>query len=183
MSNKKQGTKNKAVTKKTIGKEGIISIKATGSNLDILMDKDSGKDLEYVQKSLFGVANDEVFNHLLNQVASGVGLEHDASLNVAIPALLNIAPRDSLEGMLAVQMIATHSMAMRMSALAMLSDQTPEGVEINTSRAAKLMRTYAGQMEALQKYRNKGQQTIQVQHVTVNDGGQAIVGSVSKGEG
>jgi hypothetical protein len=47
----------------------------------------------------------------------------------------------------------------------------------------KLARTFAAQVEALKKYRSAGEQTIKVQHVTVNDGGQAIVGNVNKGGG
>ena len=45
----------------------------------------------------------------------------------------------------------------------------------------KLARTYAGQMESLKRYRSQGQQTVRVEHVTVNAGGQAIVGSVNHG--
>ena len=47
----------------------------------------------------------------------------------------------------------------------------------------KLARTFASQVEALKKYRSAGEQTIKVQHVTVNEGGQAIVGNVSHGGG
>jgi hypothetical protein len=36
----------------------------------------------------------------------------------------------------------------------------------------KLARTFAVQVEALKKYRSTGEQSIRVQHVTVNDGGQ-----------
>jgi len=39
------------------------------------------------------------------------------------------------------------------------------------------MRTYARQMEALIKYRKKGEQRIIVERVHVEQGGQAIVGS------
>jgi hypothetical protein len=38
-------------------------------------------------------------------------------------------------------------------------------------------------MEALDKHRGKGQQTVRVEHVTVNAGGQAIVGNVRGGGG
>jgi hypothetical protein len=34
-------------------------------------------------------------------------------------------------------------------------------------------------IEALKRYRTGGEQKVTVQHVTVNDGGQAIVGAVS----
>ena len=39
----------------------------------------------------------------------------------------------------------------------------------------------AVQMEALKRYRTGGQQRVIVEHVTVNAGGQAIVGSVTRG--
>ena len=40
---------------------------------------------------------------------------------------------------------------------------------------------YAMQMETLKRYRTGGQQKVIVEHVTVNQGGQAIVGAVSQG--
>jgi hypothetical protein len=43
------------------------------------------------------------------------------------------------------------------------------------------MRTFTAQAECLNKYRTGGKQTIQVQHVNVNEGGQAIVGNVQGG--
>ena len=47
----------------------------------------------------------------------------------------------------------------------------------------KLVRTFATQVEALKKYGSAGEQTIKVQHVTVNEGGRAMVGNVSQGVG
>ena len=48
---------------------------------------------------------------------------------------------------------------------------------------SKLARTFSTQVETLKKYRSDGQQTIKVQHVTVKEGGQAIVGNVQTGGG
>src|SRR5580704_2062120 len=45
----------------------------------------------------------------------------------------------------------------------------------------KLARTFAAQVEALKRYRSGGEQTVRVEHVTVNEGGRAIVGNVSHG--
>ncbi len=45
----------------------------------------------------------------------------------------------------------------------------------------KLARTFASQVEALKRYRTGGEQKVTVEHVTVNEGGQAIVGNVSHG--
>lgn len=36
-------------------------------------------------------------------------------------------------------------------------------------------------LEALKRYRTGGQQKVTVEHVTVNEGGQAIVGAVAHG--
>src|SRR5262249_16939390 len=49
--------------------------------------------------------------------------------------------------------------------------------------AVKLLRTYTMQMEALLRYRGKGEQKMTVEHVHVYQGGQAIVGAVHHGGG
>lgn len=137
-----------------------------------------------IQKLLLGVSGQEAFDQLLNQLVDSMpGTNRDYKINSLIPILLDIAPRDSLEGMLAIQMIATHNMAMEMTKQAILAEETSHGIDANLNRVNKLMRSFTIQMETLQKYRNKGQQTIRVQHVTVNDGGQAIVGNHKSGEG
>jgi hypothetical protein len=98
-------------------------------------------------------------------------------------ALLGIAPRDPLEGMLAAQMLAIHDTAMECLRRAHIPDQTFEGRQANLAQANKLVRSYAGLLEALNKHRGKGQQVVRVEHVTVQAGGQAIVGAVSQGGG
>ena len=44
-----------------------------------------------------------------------------------------------------------------------------------------MLRTFALQVEALQRYRGKGQQKVTVEHVHVHAGGQAIVGAITPG--
>ena len=46
------------------------------------------------------------------------------------------------------------------------------------SAAAKLLRAYATQVEALRRLRNGGSQFVRVEHVHVNEGGQAVIGNV-----
>ena len=98
-----------------------------------------------------------------------------------MPLLSGIEPRDELEGMLAVQMVGIHALSMEMMGRAMISDQTVDGVNNNVNRVTKLTRTFIAQMEALDKHRGDGRQKITVEHVTVNEGGQAIVGNVEQG--
>ena len=83
--------------------------------------------------------------------------------------------------MLATQMVTVHNTAMTLSGRALKDGQSIEMANFYINSATKLMRTYTTQMEALNKYRSKGQQKITVQHVNVNDGGQAIVGDVKGG--
>ncbi len=99
--------------------------------------------------------------------------------NKALAALHGIKPRDELEGMLAVQMVAAHNLAMELTGRAVSENQTIDGVRHNVNCIAKLMRTFVAQLEALQHYRGKeSQQKVTVEHVHVNQGGQAIVGAV-----
>jgi hypothetical protein len=48
------------------------------------------------------------------------------------------------------------------------------------SAASRLMRAFATQVEVLRRLRNGGHQTVHVEHVHVNDGGQAVIGNVNK---
>jgi hypothetical protein len=101
-----------------------------------------------------------------------------------LPAIIReIAPRDGVERMLAVQMATTHIAMIRQGGRIANADQLPQ-FEAHERAYNKLARTYAHQVEALRKYRNGGKQTVTVQHVNVADGGQAIVGNVeARGEG
>ena len=44
-------------------------------------------------------------------------------------------------------------------------------------------RTYAQQIETLRRLRSEPNQVVRVERVTVQDGGQAVVGNVSRGGG
>lgn len=94
----------------------------------------------------------------------------------------SIKPTDSLERMLAVQMVSMHHAAMECLRRASLEDQTKEARESNLNQATKLTGLFTRQMEALDKHRGKGQQKVTVEHVHVESGGQAVVGSVHTGE-
>ncbi|WP_137703079.1 hypothetical protein [Marimonas lutisalis] len=92
----------------------------------------------------------------------------------------DLEPRDAVERMLAVQMASTH-VAMVRSARWLANAETIPQVQAHYTGSNKLARTYTSQVEALRKYRNGGNQTVTVQHVNVEDGGQAIVGNVHHG--
>lgn len=113
----------------------------------------------------------------------GVNLVQQASLgenpNHASRMMHDIAPQSPIEGLLATQMIATHALAMRNLQSAQNAEYMKSS-EAYTNRAVKLLNCFTRHVETLHKLRNKGKQTITVQHVSVNDGGQAIIGNVAK---
>jgi hypothetical protein len=63
------------------------------------------------------------------------------------------------------------------------SSHTLKGQEHAERALNKLARTFTTQVETLKKYRTGGEQKVTVQHVSVNDNAQAIVGNVSTGGG
>jgi hypothetical protein len=134
-------------------------------------------------KQVFGIEDRDLQDKLLGQAVGAVpdfmGKEMK-SFDHVTAALHGIGPADELEGMLAVQMVATHNMAMECLKRAALPNQIDLGVEVNVNRSTKLMRTFASLTEALNRYRGKGEQKMTVEHVHVYQGGQAIVGQVSQ---
>jgi hypothetical protein len=79
-------------------------------------------------------------------------------------------------------MAAVH-MAIMSFADRLSSASSPHQAEAAEKSLNKLARTFTTQMEALNRYRGKGQQKMTVEHVHVHEGGQAIVGNVTKGGG
>jgi hypothetical protein len=131
-----------------------------------------------------GTVDNGFCNMLITQAYRTIfGSEYEQieKCNLALAALHGIKPRDELEGMLAVQMVGVHNLSMEFMKRAMLENQTFEGTNMATAKAVKLLRTFAMQLDALNRYRGKGQQKVTVKHVHVNEGGQAIVGNVEGG--
>jgi hypothetical protein len=88
-----------------------------------------------------------------------------------------------MEVMLCSQLVALHSQSMEFLRRGMLPDQTSDGTDRSVNRATKLLRTFATMAECLRTYRGGGQQKMTVEHVTVQAGGQAIVGTVNRASG
>jgi hypothetical protein len=104
----------------------------------------------------------------------------ERQLNFMLSVIQGIEPRDQLEAMLAAQMAAVHS-AMMTFARRLARVDTVQQQDSASNAFNKLARTFASQVETLKKYRSTGEQKVTVQHVQVNEGGQAIVGNVSQG--
>jgi hypothetical protein len=141
-----------------------------------------------ILKHLGGSRSDHWNQMLCNQIINSgwfrenMPADERQDQRTAILAFLaSVKPGDAVEGMIATQLYASHAAAMECYRRAMLPGQPVEAKQINLTLAAKLTKANATQVEALKKYRSKGQQKVIVEHVHVYEGGQAIVGQVTPG--
>jgi hypothetical protein len=101
-------------------------------------------------------------------------------LQAAVDLLSELQPKNVTEALLAIQMIGVHHAACLFLKRATLEGQTFAGADAGVLRATRLMRLFNEQLEAMQKLKGKiGQQRVTVEHVHVNQGGQAIVGAIT----
>jgi hypothetical protein len=140
----------------------------------MLMKAVGATEFEFVEPFLAQIGN-----------AASVGQDVDVcATNFMLSVVKGIQPKDQLEAMLAAQMAAVHVSTMTFARR--LANATTDPARENAERTLnKLARTFTTQLEALKRYRSTGEQkmTVEHQHVTVNEGGQAIVGNVNTGGG
>jgi hypothetical protein len=139
---------------------------------------------------LFGGSESEDFNIIVfDQARCSLWTKHsddtmtEHQFQATAAAMMGIAPRDELEGMLAAQLIAAHNATMECFRRAMIPELSFDGRKEALNQADKLARTYTMLLEALNRHRGKGTQKVTVEHVHVHEGGQAIVGAVEAGGG
>ncbi len=164
----------------------ITRIETKVNNKTIVLSK---FNLETVKADLCaatGTASEEYGRLLLSQTISGFSNNHGATISNATAvheALLAMAPADEHEGMLCSRLLVLHNQAMDFMRRSATTNHDAS-IDLNINRAIKLMRLHNETLEALNRYRRKGEQRITIQHVQVNDGGQAIVaGEMSRGGG
>ncbi len=128
-----------------------------------------------------GTVYESFCDGLLQQLANASakdGKFSEDDLNFMLAVIKGIEPRDQVESMLAAQMAAIHMMTMIFAGRLARAETLPQ--QDSAERAFnKLARTFVAQVEALRRHRTGGEQKVTVEHVTVNEGGQAIVGNVA----
>ncbi|WP_164718477.1 hypothetical protein [Bradyrhizobium sp. LVM 105] len=142
-------------------------------------DAEAGERL--LGEALGAVDRDALHGILKQLMKASVILQKPDEANLAfmVSMMKSIAPRDSLEAMLTAQMVSVHVATMRSACrLAFTEDLAQqEGVARTMTRLA---RTFAAQIEALNRHRGNGERPITVQNLSVQDGGRAIVGNVAQ---
>lgn len=120
------------------------------------------------------------FTALLQQIVNLTQKNQKADedgINEMLCQIAAIEPSDGIEAMLAAQMVAIHNASLKTARLLRGADMIPQQ-DSSGNLLNKLSRTFAMQVDTLKRYRTGGQQKVTVEHVTVNEGGQAVVGNV-----
>ena len=135
-------------------------------------------------RNAFGTASSAFVQASLYQLITaarlpGGGLS-EIAVNASVAFIENAKPKDEVESALLIQMACTHTAAMSVLATFAGGFSYGRDVPLKASAAARLMRAYATQVETLRRLRNGGSQVVRVEHVHVNEGGQALIGNVRK---
>jgi hypothetical protein len=141
---------------------------------------------EEVARSLLmeaiGTTSRDFLDDLLNQmlsITSERGQPNEIAINSLLSTIINRKPNDETEAMLVAQTAMGHWVAATILAKAATSNSTAQ-LDSAARAAQRLMQLLPLQMEAFKRNRTGGEPTVTVQHVSVNDNAQAIVGNISQ---
>ena len=136
-------------------------------------------------RNAFGTASSAFVQASLYQLIAAARLPGSGISEIAVNASLafieGAKPQDEVECALVMQMACTHTAAMSVLGTFAGAHGYGPDVPLKVSAAARLMRAYATQVETLRRLRNGGSQVVRVEHVHVNEGGQAVIGNVKTG--
>jgi hypothetical protein len=138
-------------------------------------------------KKAFGTASSAFLHASLVQLIAAARLPGSGISEIAVNASLafinSAKPRDEVECALVIQMACTHSAAMAVLGALGGAYGGERNIVAKASAVSRLLRAYAAQVETLRRLRNGGSQFVRVEHVHVNEGGQAIIGNVKSAAG
>lgn len=147
-------------------------------------------DVRRLLREASGTKTDKVAERFLTQMANALtwpGLKEKDGVEPGLKAgqvFMEIGPRNAIEAMLSIQMVATNEAALMFLNRSTLPNLTTEAIDANVTRATRLMRLFKDQTEAMAKLKGTaGQQKVTVEHVNVYSGGQAVVGAIAPGGG
>jgi hypothetical protein len=130
---------------------------------------------------------DQAVHDLLNvalTAAPNPGAVNTSTVNALLQAVGSVEPADELEAMLAVQLATFHHITLCCLRRSQQSTTTLEGRALNLNQANRCARTFTILLDSLNRHRGKGTtQRVIVENVTVEAGGQAVVGAVAGGGG
>ncbi len=151
-----------------------------------LLDVPTGEERGQLKR--FGGSEHDDFNYtLMNQARDTLPWRSEQHERIRLQdatngAMIGMQPQDEFEGMLITQLLAAHHASMERYRIARDPGQPVEIQQLELNQSQKLTRLCAMLVDTIKRHRGKGKQQIRVEHVHVNQGGQAIVGVVNREE-
>ena len=102
----------------------------------------------------------------------------ETAVNAALAMIEAAAPKNEIEGALAIQMACTHSAAMVVLSSLGAGGGSERRTSALASAAARLLKAYAMQVEVLRRLRGGGSQHVRVEHCHIHEVGQEWMGNV-----
>lgn len=135
----------------------------------------------------FGTNSSDFANDIINRTANILAAQNPDPLGLDLNPLLahfnGLNCQDEIEALIGSHLYCLNILIIKFLTNANAREQTFEGSDANVERACKLLRAFNSQLEQLNKYRNKGEQRMTVEHVNINKGGQAVFGNISSKRG
>jgi hypothetical protein len=138
-------------------------------------------------KKALGTSSSHFVNATLLQLQNAARTPYagvsETAVNAALAMIEAAAPKDEIEGALAVQLACTHSAAMVVLSSLGAGGGSDRRVAALGSAAGRLLKAYAMQVEILRRLRHGTGQYVRVEHVHIHEGGQAVIGNVRARDG
>ena len=119
-------------------------------------------------------------NRLVTASTLADGTVDQTRINGLIAFIDGMKPKTELEAMVACQLAVTHGLSMELLQRTKDAKQLVQ-FEAAGNMAAKMLRAFAMQVDALVKLQRGGEQSVRVEHIHVHSGGNAMVGTVVTG--
>jgi hypothetical protein len=103
----------------------------------------------------------------------------EIAVNASLAFIEGAKPQGEIEGALLLQMACTHAAAMAVLGRLGGGHGPDRNIASKASAVSRLLRAYTAQLEILRRLRSGGTQVVRVEHVHVNEGGQALIGNVN----
>lgn len=126
-----------------------------------------------------GALNEHLGIHLILQLQNATpnGMEIAQVAEAISAALVEMTPKDPIEGMMMTQLIALHNQMMEFMRRSLKETHYEQIVDLNINRYAKLNLRFLHTLEMLNKYRQRGNQNLHVGNLTINHDGKAVIGN------
>ncbi len=136
-------------------------------------------------KKALGTASSDFVNATLLQIQNasrlpGAGIS-ETGINAILALIKAAEPKNEIEAALAIQMACSHSVTMVLLERLGGGFRNDQSMARLAGAASRLMRASAMHVETLRRLRSGGSQHVRVEHVHVNDGGQAVIGNIKSG--